>query len=49
MLGNVPFTLDFSEWYAPTAALAVLSVIAIAVWGFYHSLGGEPLWREEAD
>ena len=24
---------------------ALLSVVALAVWGFYHSLGDEPLWH----
>jgi serine/threonine-protein kinase len=49
MLANVPFTADFSAWYMPTSVLALLSVVAIAAWGFYHSLGGEPLWRPEID
>ncbi len=47
MLGNVPFTADFSVWYAGATMLALLSVVALAGWGFYHSLGGEPLWRVE--
>lgn len=47
MLGGVPFTADFSAWYASTTLLALLSVVALAGWGFYHSLGGEPLWRME--
>jgi hypothetical protein len=49
MLGNVPFTADFSVWYASTTLLALLSVVALAGWGFYHSLGGEPLWVAEPD
>ncbi len=47
MLGNVPFTADFSAWYMATSALALLSVVALAGWGFYHSLGGEPLWHAD--
>ncbi len=47
MLGSVPATADLSAWYMPTWILALLSVLALAGWGFYHSLGGEPLWREE--
>jgi len=47
MLGSVPFTADFSAWYVSTALLALLSVVALAGWGFYHSLGGEPLWQVE--
>jgi serine/threonine-protein kinase len=49
MLGNVPFTADFSVWYSNTTLLALLSVVALAGWGFYHSLGGEPLWRVEEE
>jgi predicted Ser/Thr protein kinase len=49
MLANVPFTTDFSAWYASTSILALLSVLALAGWGFYHSLGGEPLLRPEIE
>ena len=49
MLGSVPFTTDFSAWYMTTASLALLSVVALAGWGFYHSLGGEPLWVVEPE
>jgi uncharacterized protein YneF (UPF0154 family)/predicted Ser/Thr protein kinase len=49
MLANVPFTADLSAWYMTTAALALLSVVALAGWGFYHSLGGEPLWVVESE
>jgi serine/threonine-protein kinase len=31
------------------SALALLSVIALAAWGFYHSLGGQPVWKVEMD
>jgi hypothetical protein len=47
MLANVPFTADTSEWYMTTSVLALLSVVALAAWGFYQSLGGEPIWRPE--
>jgi serine/threonine protein kinase len=49
MLGSVPFTADFSAWYMTTASLALLSVVVLAGWGFYHSLGGEPLWVVEPE
>jgi len=49
MLGNVPFTADFSAWYMSTTVLAALSVVGLAAWGFYHSLGGEPIWKLEMD
>ncbi|MFZ0731711.1 MAG: serine/threonine-protein kinase [Candidatus Sulfotelmatobacter sp.] len=49
MLANVPFSSDFSAWYMTTSVLALISVAAIAGWGFYHSLGGQPLWKVEMD
>jgi len=48
MLGNVPLTADLSAWYVGTSFLALLSVVALAGWGFYHSLGGKPLLHVEA-
>ena len=45
MLANVPFTADFSAWYFGTSMFALLSVLGLAAWGFYHSLGEEGLWR----
>jgi hypothetical protein len=32
-----------------TSVLALLSVVALAGWGFYYSLGGEPIWRPEIE
>src|SRR5258708_4703918 len=49
MLANVPFTADTSAWYMITSVLALLSVVGLAGWGFYHSLGGEPIWRLEIE
>jgi len=49
MFGSVPFTADFSEWYVGTTLLALLSVVALAGWGFYHSLGGETLFTAEPE
>ena len=49
MLANVPFSADFSSWYMPTSILALLSVLAIAGWGFYYSLGGQKVWKLEAE
>jgi serine/threonine-protein kinase len=45
MLLNVPLTLDFSAWYFSSALLPLLSVVALAVWGFYTSLAGQKLWQ----
>jgi len=49
MLGNVPLTTDVSAWYFTDALLALLSVVALAGWGFYHSLGGEKLWTPQME
>jgi serine/threonine protein kinase len=47
LMANIPFSSDFSAWYMTSSTLALLSVVALAGWGFYHSLGGETLWRPE--
>lgn len=47
VLLNLPFSLDFSEWYAPTSLCVVLSFVALAVWGFFTALAGQPLVKEE--
>jgi hypothetical protein len=49
MMANLPFTADVSDWYMTASVLALLSVAALAGWGFYQSLGGEPLWRLEIE
>jgi serine/threonine-protein kinase len=49
MLAGVPFSADFSTWYMTTSIFALLSIVALAAWGFYHSLGGEPVWVAEPD
>ncbi len=49
LLLSIPFATDFSAWYMTTSILALLSVAALAGWGFYQSLGGETLWRPEIE
>jgi hypothetical protein len=49
MLSNVPFSADFSAWYMPTSIFMLSTVVALAGWGFYHSLGGEPLWQSNSE
>ncbi|HTW59883.1 MAG TPA: serine/threonine-protein kinase [Terriglobales bacterium] len=49
MLGNVPLTADFSAWYMGASVLAVLSVVVLAGWGFYYSLGGAQVWKVEME
>ena len=47
VLLNVPITLDFFNWYATRALFVVLSFVAIAAWGFYTSLAGQRLWKDD--
>ena len=47
LMGNVPMTLDFSRWYATAAMSAPVGILAIAVWAFYTSLGGQKLIKDE--
>ena len=49
MLADVPFSADISTWYMTTSILALLSVVAVAAWGFYHSLGGAPFWEPQLE
>jgi hypothetical protein len=47
VLLNVPITLDFSNWYAARSLCVVIGFVAIAAWGFYTSLAGQRLWKED--
>ncbi|HEX6283751.1 MAG TPA: hypothetical protein VFZ71_02710, partial [Pyrinomonadaceae bacterium] len=40
-----PVTSDFSAWYAADFVLALIISLALAGFGFYTSLAGEPLFR----
>jgi predicted Ser/Thr protein kinase len=47
ILLNVPYTLDFSNWYATDALAIVLSFVLLAGWGFFTALGGQKLFPED--
>jgi hypothetical protein len=47
LLLNIPYSLDFSNWYAAHCMFIVLLFVALGVWGFYLSLAGKPLWKDE--
>jgi serine/threonine protein kinase len=47
VLLNLPITLDFSNWYAARFLGVVLGFVLIAAWGFYTSLAGQRLWKED--
>ena len=48
VLLNLPYTLDFSYWYATQCFFIALIFVAIGAWGVYTSLAGKPLWKDEA-
>jgi eukaryotic-like serine/threonine-protein kinase len=47
VLLNLSYTLDFSNWYSTNAFTLLLSFLAIAAWGFYTSLAGQSLLKED--
>lgn len=44
---NIPMPLDPSTWYFADTLFVLLSVVALAVWGFHTSLAGQSLWKSE--
>jgi len=46
---SLPLSADLSAWYMSNSLVALLSVAVIAAWGFYHSLGGQALWKAEME
>jgi serine/threonine-protein kinase len=42
-----PTTLDFSTWYAGVGLIGPLAALALAGYGFWISLAGRPLFRDE--
>jgi Protein kinase domain len=47
VLLNLPYTLDFSNWYAVHCLFILLVFVAIGAWGCYLSLAGKTLWKDE--
>ncbi len=47
VLLNLPCTLNFSDWYITSSIWVLLSFVALVAWGFYTSLGGKKLWKDE--
>lgn len=47
VLLNLPYTLDFSNWYAAQCFSIALIFVAMGAWGVYTSLAGKPLWKDE--
>ncbi len=48
LAASVPLSLDASIWYEGTSIMILLTPVALAIWGFYTSLGGQSLWSQES-
>jgi hypothetical protein len=42
-----PATLDFSAWYAGIGVIGPLTALALAGYGFWVALAGQPIFRDE--
>jgi len=47
LLGQLPFTLDLSAWYASGTIVTFVTVVVLAVWSFRVALGGRQIWKED--
>ena len=47
VLLNVPYSFDFSNWYAAHAAAILIGLVGLATWAFYTSLGGQKIWGDD--
>ena len=45
LLLNAPVANGLSAWYASSTVFLFSSVLALAAWGAYTSLAGQPLWK----
>ncbi|MGB7555271.1 MAG: protein kinase, partial [Candidatus Korobacteraceae bacterium] len=46
VLLNIPVTTNLSSWYLGGSLFVMLTIIGLAVWGFYISLAGQKIWKE---
>jgi predicted Ser/Thr protein kinase len=47
LLLNLPYPLDPGRWYAVDTYLVLVGLLAVAVWGFYTSLGRETVLKTD--
>ncbi len=47
LLFGLPMTSDSSSWFFGAVVFAYAGVLALAIWAFHTSLGGQKLWKEE--
>jgi serine/threonine-protein kinase len=45
---NIPISLNPSAWYFTTGMLALASIAALAIWGFYTALAGQTPWKTDS-
>jgi hypothetical protein len=45
LLLNAPVATSLSIWYAASTVFLFASILALAAWGAYTSLAGQPLWK----
>jgi len=43
----MPLTFDLSAWYAGNTWITALVIAALSAWGFYFSLAGRPVFKDE--
>ncbi len=46
VLLNIPVTTNLSSWYLGGSLFVMVTIIGLAVWGFYVSLAGQKIWKE---
>jgi predicted Ser/Thr protein kinase len=44
---NIPVSLNLSAWYFTGGTLALATIAALAIWGFYTALAGQVPWKAE--
>jgi len=49
MTMGLPWSGDVSAWFMSHSLMALFSVVALATWGFYHSLGGQAVLKLDMD
>jgi serine/threonine-protein kinase len=47
LLQQLPLTFDLTAWYADVTLLTLALILGLAGWGFWVSLAGRPLFRDQ--
>jgi serine/threonine-protein kinase len=46
VIATFPLTLDFTVWYSGNAIISLVVAAAVAIFGFYTSLAGRPVFQD---